>query len=29
MDVYLSLGLVFTVLLGSAVLYWLIGRRPK
>ena len=29
MDLYLSLGFVFTLLLGSAVMYWLIGRRRK
>jgi hypothetical protein len=29
MDTYLSVGLVFTLLLASAVLYWLVGGRRR
>lgn len=29
MDIYLSVGLVFTLLLGSAVLYWLVGQPRR
>lgn len=29
MEIYLSVGLVFTLLLVSAVLYWLVGQPRR
>ena len=29
MDIFLSVGVVFTLLLGSAIAYWLVGQPRR